>query len=277
MIQNDLHRNGIFGKKRAIRLRVEWRSWSTTRRIIGLMLFVTLPSTATAQDIHSILAQALQAHVTGKPIQDVTAIGTITRSNGSPQAVTISAKGPYEVRMDFPAEKRSVFYSGQQGWTLDSNGNTLAIQANAAFHRPTIFPFLDLITEIENAELQLIDGGTQTMGGHTVRRIILTLPDKTPNMRAFRRPLDESLDLYIDTQSYLILRSIRYRTSEKNLSLKVPSVLDFSDYRLVNGAQVPFRIVNTIGNSTVGTTTSTLVLQMVNTNTGLTDSLFAPK
>jgi hypothetical protein len=234
-------------------------------------------SVQTAQTVQTVLQQVLLAHVSGTPVRDVMAIGTITNANGSVQAVTISAKGTSAIRMDFPVEKRSVFYSGQQGWTTNSAGKTVRLEPHAALRRPTLFPFLDLITEVANPQLQIVDGGTQTLNGHNVRRLILSLPDPTPNIRLFKIPLDEALDVYIDTQSYLVMRSIRYRTTDENVNLKIPSVLDFSDYRSVSGAQTPFKIVNTIGTTHTGINISTLVFQSVTINTGLTDSFFAPQ
>src|SRR5262249_23612214 len=74
----------------------------------------------TASSAQTVLQRTLLAHVTASPVLDVKAVGNITLSNGTQEAVTISAKGANAVRMDFPTAKRSVFYSGQQGWTLNA-------------------------------------------------------------------------------------------------------------------------------------------------------------
>jgi hypothetical protein len=248
-----------------------------TVTVILAALFASAAHGQNVQSTQSVLQQTLLAHVPRTAVLDITAVGTITNASGFTEAVTVSAKGTSAIRMDFPVEKRSVFYSGQQGWTINSAGKTVRIEPHAALRRPTLFPFLDLITEVANPQLQIVDGGTQTLNGHNVRRLILSLPDPTPNIRLFKIPLDEALDVYIDNQSYLVTRSIRYRTTDGNVNLKIPSVLDFSDYRSVSGAQIPFKIVNTIGTTHTGISTSTLVFQSVTINSGLTDSLFAPQ
>ena len=137
-----------------------------------------------------------------------------------------------------------------------------------------MLPFLDLLSEVGNPALDILYKGAETLEGNTVYHFLLTLRDRTPHVRLLDRSLDEQVDFYVDARTLLVLRSVHYRYAENNLDVRIPSVLDFSDYRIVNGVQVPFRITNTVGSRYLGLTKSVFTLQAVAFNQGIADSLF---
>src|SRR5207248_6385323 len=107
-------------------------------------------------------------------------------------------------------------------------------------------------------------------------KVSIRTRDAHPEKRFLKRPLEEAVDFFIDTTSFLILRSERLRPTEENMDFLIPSVLEFSDYRTVNGITVPFRIVNTMGRLDIGVSQSTTVFTTVTINSGIPDSLFSP-
>jgi hypothetical protein len=86
--------------------------------------------------------------------------------------------------------------------------------------------------------------------------------------------LDEEADFYIDAETLRVTRSIQYLRSIEDMDFRIPSILDFSDYRSVNGVQVPFRIATTTGSAGTGIQRSTTVLQSVFINRGVSPALF---
>ena len=75
-------------------------------------------------------------------------------------------------------------------------------------------------------------------------------------------------EIFLDAATHLP-RSIFYNTHpDNNDLLDIPVELQFSDYRSVNGAQIPFHIQKSVN----GSLTLDLQFQSVALNTGLTAS-----
>lgn len=124
--------------------------------------------------------------------------------------------------------------------------------------------------------MQITYLGVRALGAQQAHRIVISLRDPNPQQRFLRRGLDESAAFFIDTQTGVILRTERLVTSEQNMDLQVPSILEFSDYRRVSGVLVPFRITETIGHSDVGLYQSITIFNSVVLNSNVSDALFSP-
>jgi len=234
------------------------------------------PNVLTPDATAKILKAVLQAHYgPGSAPTDVTGVGRLTQGSQPAQTFRFFIKGTQQMRYEFgdgTSPSISIFKSGQGSRGLQSQMR--AIEDHASEAHASLLPFLDLLSEAGNPALEASYEGLKSLAGAPVYHFALSLRDKSASIRLLRRPLDEQADFYVDARTLLVVRSVHYRYAENNLELRVPSVLDFSDYRSVNGVHVPFRIVNTVGSSYLGLTQSVLVLQSVAFNQGIPESLF---
>jgi hypothetical protein len=80
-----------------------------------------------------------------------------------------------------------------------------------------------------------------------------------------------SIDIYLDATALLPV-ALAFSTHPDNNALTNVSVeVDFSNYETVNGAQVPFHIEKYMN----GSLFLDVIIQHVNVNSGLTESVFA--
>ena len=87
----------------------------------------------------------------------------------------------------------------------------------------------------------------------------------------------ETLRVYVETTTKLIVRTERLRRAVDNPQLRMPSVLDFSDYRAAGGLMLPFKIVNTLGSKETGVSQFVLTLSRVTVDEGIADAMFDPE
>jgi len=116
-------------------------------------------------------------------------------------------------------------FTGSEGWMgmpgrplREMHGPDLdAAAIDADLHLPA-----DLKQMISKADFR----GTEKIGDHEVYQLFASREGKTP------------LRLYFDTQSGLLVRMVRY--GETALG-RLPTQIDYADYRDVDGVKVPFR------------------------------------
>jgi hypothetical protein len=230
----------------------------------------------------AVLRTALQAHIgTGKLPADVIGTGKLTRGSQPAEQFKFFLKGSQFARYEYgDGRSRSVsIYKGGSGSRVSQDALKY-IERHAALKRPMLIPFMDLLSEVENVgntALEISYRGAVTLETAKAHHVRVTLKDPAPQIRLFGRAQDEVVDFYIDTGTFLVLRSVRYDSAENNMEVSVPSIVDFSDYRIVGGMQIPFRIINTVGSSYLSVTQSTLILETVTFNQGVADSLFDPR
>ncbi len=247
------------------------------RRILatGLVVLV-LTALGFGQNSRVALRAVLERHAPGALFpQDLTITGQMTDWSGRVQPMRIVIKGKDQVRYEFGAgASATITVYGKGGGWHQRDGKRQFLQAHV-IQRPAIVPFLDLLSEVDTPDLQITDRGAATLGNTALQRFTLKLPDRTPNVRAFRRPLDEEADVYLDTRSGLVVRTERMLTANNDMNLRARSIIDFSDYRLVQGFAIPFRIVSTITGLGSPAAQSVYVIQNVTLNTGVSDAAFA--
>ena len=242
-----------------------------------LCLLLVGPASLAAQDARALLRSALAAHgVTTALPTDIVAAGTITRDAGRSEPYTVYVQGN-RIRYEIGTRETLTvsIFAGTDAW-VSSGQKVRSLQLETSKRRPSLFPFLDLITEVNNPNAEVTYRGAATLGLSSVQHVSVRLPNPVPQPRSWRGIPDEEVDLYLDPQTLAIMRSERLRTAEDNLELRVPSVLEFADYRNVNGLAVPFRIVNTSGTAEHGLHRSVVVWDRVTINGGVSDTLFQP-
>jgi len=235
-----------------------------------------VPPTTTAQESpQSLLIRTLKANTGTVSVTDLIAIGDRIDEKGHGDAIKIFAQGTKSMRLELGSgtAQRVTAVTNGSGWMSEEKAvNTLP--EHVSTQRVTLFPFLDLLAEANNPDLEIALKEPVLIGNVIAGHLQIRLRDKHPEMRFLRRPLDEQVDYYIDAQTFLVLRSERTVSTIQNMDLHIPHIEEFSDYRLVNGVNVPFRIKTTEGTPTTSLHTWTTVLQSVQINGGLPTNIF---
>jgi hypothetical protein len=244
--------------------------------LVGV-LGVVAPSTAWAQAPQAIVQRSLEAH--GRTmVTDIVATGTTTL-NGLTKPTTVYVKPGRYVRIETGtgSARRTLIVNPREAW-FGSDQRLTRSSEHQALGRPQQFPFLDLLSELNNPNAEITYHGLKTIGAASVHHLTIRIRDPRRATNAFLWvPREEQADFYIDAVSFLVLRSERMESSEESMTLKVPSRVDFSDYRTVQGVTVPFRIVNTMGRPDIGQHQSTTVFTTVTLNSGVADTLFSKR
>lgn len=246
-----------------------------TRLLLPLLAAIFVTSPAQAQAPGQLLEQALTAHLRGGPVASITASGQLTTTTGS-SPITIQARGndTFRIEQGTGASMRVRVSANGAAWA-GSRDKLDAVPPRIGVRRPSMFPFLDLVSEARNPRAVLTYRGVVTLPTGTAYRISIRLPDEQATEREYRKGLDEELDVYLDVATFVIVRTDRPVMAAESSEFRTFSIMQFSDFRLVQGVLVPYRVLNTIGRPEAGFQQSTLVFSEVTINPSLPDSLFA--
>jgi len=254
-----------------------------------LILFPTcIPAQtgATAQAVSSdpqavvLTKQAVLALAAGVPITDVTLTGSAARIAGSDQqsgTVTLKARGTTQSRVDLafstpareihndPSSADSYFYGSDQTWHSIASHNCWT---DAVW----FFPALSALATVGNPGVQFTYIGQETRNGSAVQHIRVSrqVASKSAAATQLIGHLSTS-DFYLDSASLLPVAVAFSVHPDNNASLDIPVEIQFSDYRNVNGMEIPYRIRKLIQNNP----SLDIAVSAVTANSGLPDSDFA--
>jgi hypothetical protein len=249
--------------------------------VCAALLVLTVDGTELWAQVARTAVQAVLARMApNKQLpDDLVLIGQVTDGSGTVQPFRITILGKDQIRYEFGtgATLTTTTQAKGAGW-VEKAGKVTLLSPHSAMRRPVVVPFLDLLAEADNPSLQIIDKGNFTIGSLLTRQYNLKLPDPTPTVRMFRRALDEETDMYVDTQTLLIVRAESWLAADNNMDARGRSVFDFADYRIVNGFAIPFQIRSAIVLNGVKASPSVYVISQVTVNSGVSGSLFvAPR
>jgi hypothetical protein len=217
-------------------------------------------------------------------ISDVTLTGTARRVAGSDDetgSAILKALATGEARMDLG------FSSGQNSEVWKNSGNLQGVQAGQwsgpdgkthamALHNlltdsSWFFPAMTLnkYLSIPGYAISLI--GEESLNGVAVEHIsvsLLATAYPADISAAFQRL--SRTEMYLDSASGLPAAFAFNIHPDKDAILDIPVEIRFSDYRAVNGAQVPFRVEKYLNNSLI----LDLQFDAVTLNTGVSVSNF---
>jgi len=233
---------------------------------------VSPPATSAA----ALLQQSLVVQIGNIQISDVILIGTARRIAGSDDesgTVTLKVLSSTAARLDFnfPSGPRSEFRLPRQdnptgGWS-GPDGIVHLIANHNLISDWAWFPVFTLAASSRDSNYAVTIIGSETRNGQSV--IHLSVSQQFPSLSSDTAILMSHLsqtDIFLDATTRLP-RSILYNTHpDNNDLLDIPVELQFSDYRAVNGAQIPFHIQKFFNNSLA----FDLQFQNAALNTGLT-------
>jgi type II secretory pathway pseudopilin PulG len=253
---------------------------------------LTLPNMQAAQQANAqtpasslqaatLLAQSAAALVHNVALSDVTLTGTAHRIAGSDDesgTTALKALTTGEARMDlsFPSGSRSEVvgvlnecpagtWSGPDGVAHSVSNHNLMTDSS------WFFPIFAVGRIISSGKYVLSYVGHETQNGQAVEHLTayqsstVPLPAGIPTFSHLTQ-----MDLFLDSSTLLPAALAFNIHPDNNSGLDIPVQVLFSDYRLVNGAQIPFHVQKFINNSL------TLDLQFTSAvlNSGLSTNSF---
>jgi len=231
----------------------------------------------------SLVLRAIAALTAGTTISDVTLTGTATRIAGSENesgTAVLKALATGESRMDLSltsgplSEIRAKSSSGNAGgvWSGPDSAQHAMASHNLWTPPAWFFPLLVLTTAASNSSYAVSYIGQETRAGVSVQHLKLwqQLAGVDADYAALVQHLSQT-EVYLDSSTLLPVAVAFNIHPDKDAGHDIPVVIRFSDYRLLNGFQVPFRVSQYIRNSLA------LDFQAQNAalNTGLTSAAFS--
>lgn len=210
-------------------------------------------------------------------IRDVSISGTAHRIAGSLDetgtiALRALANGNTEMDFTFPSgqqfEKHSDTVNGPRGQWTGSDGKSLEMpQHNLMTDSAWFFPPMLLHRRLVNQEYLLESGSSETREGQQVEHVSASqqFGRSSPEVAKLMTHLSR-IEIYLDSKT-LLPSSVCFNIHpDHDAGRDIPVEIRYSDYRVVNGLQVPFHVQKYIR----GALFLDLQLETVVVNTGLT-------
>jgi hypothetical protein len=226
-------------------------------RIVSLLVIATLPCfagttttpTSNSQAL-SFAAQSIAALTGGNAINDVTLTGTATWTSGSDTesgSAMFLASGTAESRMDLALSTgtRTEIRDAQTGATLGKwitpNGSGMFALYNCQTDAVWFFPALGSLAGGSNVVLSYI--GQETRNGIAVQH----LRSNVSQLSQFPIPgistqALSTIDFYLDATTLLPSSIIFNAHPDANAASNLSVEIDFSNYQLITGVNVPMHI-----------------------------------
>jgi photosynthetic reaction center cytochrome c subunit len=196
----------------------------------------------------------------GAAIQKITTRvekGTLTGFGGQKISIDVYGKAPDKrvSIMHTPNGDNITAYDGHAGW-LTVPGRPAHIMnadenAAAALDADLYFPI-----HVKTLRQKFIAGPGEKIDGHDTIQIVGRTEEQPP------------LRLYLDQQSNLLLRLVRYQETPLG---RIPTQVDYSDYREADGVKVPYKwSISRPGNR------FTIQIDQLQQNVPVDDARFAP-
>lgn len=245
--------------------------------------FIALGQSATggsASDPQAVaLATQALAALGSAQVNDVTLAGSVTRSVG-PDAetgsFTLKAAGLAQSRMDLTLPSGTIteirtITNGVPAGVWQANGNAVhqIPNHNLASGAVWFFPLSMLSNRIQNPNSIITYVGLETRNGRSVQHLHVVVQPPQGDSTGMAEHLTGQ-DFYLDSSTLLLVSLTYSEHPDNNAIVDIPVELDFSDYRIVSGIELPFRIQKTFSGSLL----LDITVQSAALNSGLTNSDF---
>jgi len=219
----------------------------------------TVPSTSAAPSTSdpratTLLQQALGALTGGQAVTDVTVTGAVRRIAGQDDetgtvVLKALATGESRIDMSFPSGNRSGVRTnsanGPVGTWKGPDGALHPVAAhNLLVNGPWFFPALMLSSLNSSSGMAVTDAGQETRDGRTVEHLT-AISQQASNLSAYSTKLFQHLtqvDVYVDSSTLLPMEIVYNIHPPNDPGRDAPMETRYSDYRAVNGMQIPFHI-----------------------------------
>jgi hypothetical protein len=242
-------------------------------------------TTSASPQAGQILQQALAALNGTTTTRDVTLTGSahyIAGSDDEAGTATLKATDLGDSRIDLtlPSGNRSEVINLSAGLPAGQWSGTDGARHPIAFHNllsePAWFaPVTAISRRLSGSGFAATYVGAETLDSQNVHHISVTQPallasaSSSPSQTDLFTHLTQ-IDLYIDTTTFLPAAVSFNVHPDDNELLDIPIQIRYSDYRLVNGQQIPFHILKFLNN----TLFLDIQLDSATVNTGLPSTTF---
>ena len=240
-------------------------------------------SSSGANSTHAVtmLTQSVAGLTGNTTLTDVALSGTARRIAGSDDdsgTVTLKAVSNGSARLDFslssgPSAEISNLSSTPAGAWSGPDSISHAISYHNLLTEPAWFsPSIAIARRISSSNFIAAYIGHETLNGHAVEHVSLSQVASSPDPPG--GPSFSHLtqvDFYLDSTTLLPAALSFNVHPDNNALLDIPVEIQFSDYRNVSGAQIPFHIQKFLNNSLL----LDLQIQSAALNTGLAASSFS--
>jgi len=228
-----------------------------------------------------LLHQALSALSPSVATQDTTLTGSVHYVAGATDEMgtaTLKAlvSGASSVALALPSgaqsEIRNLTGTLPTGEWIDSDGGSHPLVLHNLFNEPAWFSPVASITRVL-ATPQLVANfvGTETVNSQTVNHISISRTPADSNAPSVALAHLSRLDLYLDPATSLP-QSLSFDIhADNDAGLDIPILVQFSDYRSVNGSLIPFHIQRYVDNTAL---VLDIQLNSATINTGIPVSTF---
>jgi hypothetical protein len=258
-----------------------------TRPVILLSVFAFALVSSRAQQspgvsspqVIQLLQRALKALTNGTSLQDITLTGTARRIAGSDdetgQATLSATAGGSRIDLNLSSGPRTEIYNGSGGSPAGTWSGPDGVAHAISFHNlltdPAWFFPAFPITHGASPAYVATYVGHETRDGQAVEHLTISQvsaaqsPAGVPTMSNLSQ-----MDFFLDSTTFLPLAVTFNTHPDNNAVLDIPIEIRFSDYRVVNGVQIPFHVQKFLNNGLI------LDLQFSSAalNSGLTASQF---
>ncbi len=259
----------------------------STRPLAAVYLcFVLVLSTSAQQPVApsvqaaALLQSALIALAGANPVSDVTLSGTahyIAGSDDETGTATLKAiVGASRIDLNLSSGPRSEVWNNLSGSPAGTWSGPDGVSHPISFHNLLLidpgwfFPAFPVSRGLSSGYVATYVG-QETWNSLAVQHLSISQqPTDTSDVAAQLQHLSQ-VDLYLDSSTFLPVAQAFNIHPDDNELLDIPIEVRFSDYRPVNGAQVPFHVQKFLNNGLV----LDLQFQTVTLNSGLTASSFS--
>jgi hypothetical protein len=203
----------------------------------------------------SLVQKSIAALSQGAQVRDVTLMGTARRIAGSDDetgGVIAKALQSGEARVDFNytsgqrSESRVISPKGtHEQWSGPDGVRHAVVSHNVAPDSPWFSPPLLLQRVTTSANATVVYAGSEMRGGSSVEHLTVSEQVPAAHHPAMMLALLQKaarFDLYLDSNTNLPSAVIYNAHPDNNLTQDIPVEIHFSDYRPVDGVQVPFHV-----------------------------------
>ncbi len=237
---------------------------------------VATQSDAAAQSVLSGVLSAAGGLVVLSTLRDFTALGTIAYNWAGQQdqgSVTFRGLGASDFRLDAQLTDgtRSWAVNGGVGTLASQDGSTEVIPGHNAINLGSLsYPYLWLAAAATAATTTVSSEGAAVVNGVNTVDIRVQLHYSTATDPNGTLAQLSTRDFFIDPTSFLIVKAEFMTHPVNTISVSLPEDIYYSNYQQVNGAVVPFTIMQTVNGQQIWTAQ----LSSIQFNTGLSSANF---
>jgi hypothetical protein len=228
----------------------------------------------------ALLQSALAALSGANPVADVTLTGTARRIAGSDDesgSATLKAiSGASRLDFNFPSGQRSEVRNASGDAPVGTWSGSDGVNHDIAFHNVLtepawFFPSFAVARGLSNPSSLVTYVGSETKDSLAVQHLSISQNFSSiagADSATFQHL--SQVDLYLDSSTYLPVALAFNIHPDDNALFDIPVEIRFSDYRSVNGIQVPFHVQKFLNNGLI----LDLQFQSAILNSGLSASAF---